>query len=240
MDRQSSAPGACWATYGATRRERAAENRESSRGFVEELTRSHGPDAPETLEARGSLAWWTGDAGDAAGARDLSAAWAADKARVCGPDDPEALGARGEHAHWTGEAGAPATARDLLAAVVDEHTRLLEERAAPADVFEPLRGPSLYWRVKHAYWTGMAGDPAAARDLYAKLVPYMISLHGPRHNDTVDAHIELARWAGEAGDPATARDLYSNLIDALTRWRDPRAHDLAEHHAWWATRAPTD
>lgn len=214
-------------------------HRDGSRASVDELTRSCGLDAPETLEARGSLAWWTGEAGDAAGARDLAAAWAADTARVCGPDDPEVLGARGEHAHWTGEAGDPATARDLLAALVDEHTRLLEERATPADVFEPLRGPTLYWRVRHAYWTGMAGDPAAARDLYAELLPDMISLHGPRHGNTVDAYIEAARWIGEAGDPATARDLYAKLINALTRWRDPIAHDLAEHHAWWATRAPS-
>ncbi|WTX00982.1 tetratricopeptide repeat protein (plasmid) [Streptomycetaceae bacterium NBC_01309] len=182
--------------------------------------RSHGPDDLETLEARGRLAWWTGAAGDAAGARDLAAAWAADTAGVCGPDDPEVLGARGEHAHWTGAAGDPATARDLLAALVDEHTRLLEERATPADVFDPLRGPTLDWRVRHAYWTGMAGDPAAARDLYAELLPDMISLHGPRHGNTVDAYIEAARWIGEAGDPAAARDLYANLIGVQILWRE--------------------
>ncbi|MEU8134946.1 tetratricopeptide repeat protein [Streptodolium elevatio] len=204
------------------------------------MTRSHGPDAPETLEAWGSLAWWTGAAGDAAGARDLAAVWSADTARACGPEDPEVLGARGEHAHWTGEAGDPATARDLLSILVEQHARLLQERATPADVLEPLRGPALYWRIKHAYWTGMAGDPAAARDLYAELLPDMARVHGPRHGNTVDAYIEAARWVGEAGDPAAARDLYAKLIEALTRWRDPVAHDLAEHHAWWATRARSD
>ena len=33
-----------------------------------------GPEHPETLKSRGNLAYWTGEAGDAAGARDQFAA----------------------------------------------------------------------------------------------------------------------------------------------------------------------
>ncbi|MCF2527146.1 hypothetical protein [Yinghuangia soli] len=190
------------------------------------------------MDARSGLAWWTGESGDVAEARDQAATLAADMARVHGPDDPEALGARGEHAHWTGEAGDPAAARDLLAAVIDEHVRLMADCATPPDGYHHLRAPSLYWRIKHAYWTGMSGDPAAARALFVALLPEMSRVHGPCHNDTLDARIEAARWIGEAGDPATARDLYAKMIDALARRGDPSARDLAEHHAWWTARTP--
>ena len=48
-----------------------------------------GPEHPDTLAARGNLARWTGEAGDAAGARDQYAALLPVAERVSGPEHPE-------------------------------------------------------------------------------------------------------------------------------------------------------
>ena len=60
-------------------------------------------------------------------------------------------------------------------------------------------------RGEHARWTGEAGDPAAARDQFAALLPNYERVLGPNHPDTCNARAELARWTGEAGGtPSTA------------------------------------
>ena len=53
-----------------------------------------GPEHPDTLAARGNLARWTGEAGDAAGARDQFAALLPVVERVLGPEHPDTLAAR--------------------------------------------------------------------------------------------------------------------------------------------------
>jgi hypothetical protein len=57
---------------------------------------AYGPEHPETLAARASLASWTGEAGDAAGARDQFAALLPIRERVSGPEHPETLAARAD------------------------------------------------------------------------------------------------------------------------------------------------
>jgi hypothetical protein len=54
-------------------------------------SRDYGPEHPRTLEARQGLAFWTGEAGDAAGARDQHAALLPIEERVLGPEHPETL-----------------------------------------------------------------------------------------------------------------------------------------------------
>ena len=71
-----------------------------------------GPEHPDTLTARGNLARWTGEAGDAAAARDQFAALLPVRERVLGPEHPDTLTARANLARWTGEAGDAAAARD--------------------------------------------------------------------------------------------------------------------------------
>ena len=60
---------------------------------------------PDTLGIRNALAWWTGQAGDAAGARDQLAALLPSYERVLGPDHPDTLDTRHELASWTEQAG---------------------------------------------------------------------------------------------------------------------------------------
>jgi hypothetical protein len=52
------------------------------------------------------LAYWTGKAGDAAGARDQFAALLPIRERVLGPEHPETLISRSDLAYWTGKADA--------------------------------------------------------------------------------------------------------------------------------------
>ncbi|NUP76205.1 MAG: tetratricopeptide repeat protein, partial [Nonomuraea sp.] len=66
--------------------------------------RVQGPDHPDTLTARANLAYWTGRAGDAAGARDLCAALLPVRARVLGRGHPATLTTRAQLAHWTARA----------------------------------------------------------------------------------------------------------------------------------------
>ncbi len=60
------------------------------------------PEHPDTLIARHNLAAWTGEAGDAARARDQYAALVPIRERVLGPDHPDTLAARHNLAAWTG------------------------------------------------------------------------------------------------------------------------------------------
>jgi hypothetical protein len=57
-------------------------------------------------------------------------------------------------------------------------------------------------RVNLAYWTGAAGDPAAARDQYATLLPVRQRVSGPEHPHTLSVRVDLSYWTGQAGDPA--------------------------------------
>lgn len=49
-----------------------------------------------------------------------------------------------------------------------------------------------------AYWTGEAGDPAEARDLFAELVPIHERVLSAEHPDAVTARLNLAYWAERA------------------------------------------
>jgi hypothetical protein len=63
-----------------------------------------GPEHSDTLAARYQLAYWTGEAGDAAGARDQLAALLPVEERVLGANHPDALAALDQLAYWTCEA----------------------------------------------------------------------------------------------------------------------------------------
>ena len=66
------------------------------------MERVLGAEHPDTLTARASLARWTGEAGDAAGARDQFAALLPIRERVLGPEHPDTVTTRASLAYWTG------------------------------------------------------------------------------------------------------------------------------------------
>ena len=65
-------------------------------------------------------------------------------------------------------------------------------------VLGPEHPDTLATRANLARWTGEAGDPAAARDLFAALLPVFERVLGPEHPDTLSARANLARWTGKA------------------------------------------
>jgi hypothetical protein len=161
-----------------------------------------GPEHRATLAARGGFALWTGEAGDAAGARDQLAALLPVFERVLGPEDPETLRIRGNLASFTGRAGDAAGARDQLAALLPIRERVLG-REHPH---------TLTARAELAYYTGEAGDAAGARDQLVALLPSRERVPGPEHPDTLMDRRSLARWTGNAGDVAAARDQLAALL----------------------------
>ena len=71
---------------------------------AEAWARILGPEHPQTLDARGGFAYWTREAGNAAGSQEEHAALLPVLERVSGPDHPATLTARGSLAYWTEKA----------------------------------------------------------------------------------------------------------------------------------------
>ena len=94
----------------------AAGARDQFAALLPVFERVLGPEHPDTLYIRHSLARWTGQAGDPASARDQFAALLPVRARVLGPDHPDTLIAHDHLAYWTGEAGDAATMKSWFVA----------------------------------------------------------------------------------------------------------------------------
>ena len=108
---------------------------------------AYGAEHPDTLAARAELAGFTGNAGDAAAARDQFAALLPVYERLLGPEHPDTLADRSNLARWTGMAGDAVAARDQFAALLP-----VDERILGAE-----HHYTLYTRRNLARWTGMAG-----------------------------------------------------------------------------------
>ena len=189
----------------------------AARDLVKLITDAHtasdafGPEHRDTLTARYNLARWTGEAGDAAGARDQFAALLPIRERVLGPEHPDTLTTRSNLAAWTGRAGDAARARDQFTALLPIDERVLG--------FE--HPDTLTTRHNLAHWTGEAGDAARARDQFAALLPILERVLGPEHPDTLTTRHNLASWTGRAGDAAGARDQFAALLPIRDRVQGP-------------------
>ena len=76
---------------------------------------------------------------------------------------------------------------------------------------------TLQRRHNLAGWTGQAGEPAKARDLFADLVPDVARVLGADHPTTLITRGNLAHWTGQAGERSKARDLFADLVPDLVR-----------------------
>ena len=182
---------------------------------------NYGPQHPRTLTTRASLANWTGEAGDRAGARDQLTALLSVRERVLGPEHPSTLTTRASLANWTGGAGDAAGARDQFAALLPVRQRVLG----------PEHRRTLFDRANLAHWTGEAGDAAGARDQFAALLRVSERVLGPEHPSTLTIQGNLAYYTGGAGDAAGARDQYAALLPVSERVLGP------EHPSTLAIRA---
>jgi hypothetical protein len=203
---------------------------ELQRRVLNARARVLGPQHADTLAARHELAYWTGQAGDAAAARDQFAALLAPRERVSGPDHPDTLAARHELAYWTGQAGDAAAARDQFAAMLP----VLQAALGPADPSTLATSASV------AYWTGHAGNAAAARDRFAALLPATQLALGPEHPDSLVNRHNLANFTGYAGDAAGARDQFAALLPVRERVLGPEHPDTLAARAslaYWTGHA---
>ncbi|MFI8238845.1 tetratricopeptide repeat protein, partial [Streptomyces sp. NPDC085866] len=134
-----------------------------------------GPDHPDTLTARHSLARWRGYAGDAAGAVAAFEELLADWLRVLGEDHPDTLTTRDDLARWRGEAGDAAGA-------VAAFEELLADRLRVQGEDHPH---TLTARHNLAYWRGTAGDAAGAVAAFEELLADRLRVLGEDHPHTL-------------------------------------------------------
>jgi hypothetical protein len=91
-----------------------------------------------------------------------------------------------------------------------------------------------------AYYTGMAGDAAAARDQVGALVPVSERVLGAEHPTTLIDRANLAYWTGMAGDAAGARDQFAALLPVYERVSGAEHPDTLAARvnlAYWTKRA---
>jgi hypothetical protein len=179
---------------------------------------AYGPEHPDTLSARHDLAYWTGRAGDAAGARDQLAALLPVRERILGAEHPDTLATRNQLAIWTGVAGDAAGARDQSAALLPAVERVLGAEYPD----------TLVTRTELARWTGNTGDAAGARDQFAVLLPAAERVLGAEHPGTLSARASLASWTGQAGDAAGACDQFAILLPLFERVLGPEHPDTLD------------
>ncbi|MDG4763308.1 FxSxx-COOH system tetratricopeptide repeat protein [Solwaraspora sp. WMMD406] len=170
-----------------------------------------GPDHPDTLAARGNLASWRGEAGDAAGAATASEQLLTDCLRNLGPDHPDTLATRSNLAYWRGEAGEAAGAATAYEQLLTDYLR----------VFGPDDPHTLATRGNLAYWRGEAGDAAGAATASEQLLTDQLRVLGPDHPHTLTTRGNLASWRGEAGDAAGAATASEQLLTDQLRVLGP-------------------
>jgi Tetratricopeptide repeat len=142
-----------------------------------------------------NLASWSGQAGNAAGARDQYAILLPIVERILGAEHPETLTVRANLTGWSGEMGDAAGARDQYAALLPIRNRALEAK----------HPDTLTIRANLAAWTGETGDAAGARDQYAALLPIYERILGAGHPNILTIRGNLA-YCTEQADIDGLRD----------------------------------
>jgi Caspase domain/Tetratricopeptide repeat len=184
-----------------------AENLRRWRSWEARFAAQVGKTHPETLNARGSIAAWTGEAGDARGALQLSQELLTEEERVLGPDHPHTLATRGYIATSTGATGDARGALQLSQELLTDRERVLG----------PDHPDTLAARGSVAGWTGQAGDARGALRLSKELLTDQERMLGPEHPDTLAARNNIAIWTGLAGNARRALRLLQELLPDLER-----------------------
>jgi hypothetical protein len=194
--------------------------------MVTEATAVLGPDHPQTLTTRQSLARWRGQAGKPVRAAAEFEALLPDYLRVLGPNHPDTLATRHGLAWWRGEARDPVGAVADLAALLADRIRVLGRNHLQ----------TLTTRYSLGRWRGQAGDPKGAVAEFKALFPDSLRLMGPDHPLTLAVRHDLAWWLGEAGDSAAGVEAFETLLTDRLRVMGPdHPHTLATRHdlGWW-------
>jgi hypothetical protein len=190
------------------------------RDHARKLLQSTEPDTVLALDTRQNLAYWRGEAGDAAGAAAAFADLLTDRLRVLGPDHPDTLTTRHELAYWRGEAGDAAGAAAAFGDLLTDRLRVLG----------PDHPDTLTTRHELAYWRGRTGDASGAATALADLLVDRLRILGPDHPHTLTTRHNLARWRGRTGDASDAAAAFGDLLTDRLRILGP------DHPATLATR----
>ncbi|MFD8382922.1 FxSxx-COOH system tetratricopeptide repeat protein [Streptomyces sp. NPDC059679] len=170
-----------------------------------------GPDHPDTLDIRDSLADWRGKAGDAAGAVSAYEQLLADYLRILGPDHPGTLDIRGRTADWRGKAGDAAGA-------VSAYEQLLADSLR---VLGPDHLRTLVSQASIAGWRGRAGDAVGAASAFEEVLTSSVRVLGPDAPFTLDSRARIAHHRGQAGDAAGAMSAFEKLLADYLRVLGP-------------------
>jgi tetratricopeptide (TPR) repeat protein len=161
-----------------------------------------GSDHPQTLLARGNVAFWTAHSGNVAEALRLAQDMLPDQERVLGPDHRDTLATRGNIAAFTGQRGDAAEALRLFQKLLPDEERVLGR----------MHPSTLITRNNVATWTGRCGNAAEALRLFRKLLPDRERVLGRMHPDTLTTRGNLAAWTGRSGNAAEALRLSRKLL----------------------------
>jgi tetratricopeptide (TPR) repeat protein len=186
--------------------------------LIADLERVHGPDHPDTLNSRNSLAIAYRAAGRTAEAVPLHEQTLAVRERVLGPDHPDTLDSRNNLAIAYRAAGRAAEAVPL-------HEQTLAAR-------ERLLGPdhprTLTSRNNLAVTYQEAGRAAEAVRLHEQTLAARERLLGPDHPDTLQSRNNLAAAYREAGRAADAVPLHEQTLAARERVLGPDHPDTVQ------------
>jgi tetratricopeptide (TPR) repeat protein len=172
--------------------------------LIADLEREQGPDHPDTLVSRNSLAIAYRAAGRAAEAIPLDEQTLAVRERVLGPEHPDTLISRNNLAVTYQEAGRSAEAIRL-----HEQTLAARQEVLGADHPDTLQSRN---NLAAAYRA--AGRPAEAVRLHDQTLAARQELLGADHPDTLQSRNNLANTYLEAGRAAEAIPLHEQTLAA--------------------------
>ncbi|WP_216906807.1 ATP-binding protein [Nocardia noduli] len=209
---------------------RAADNRDLWAAWLPSFLAAVGPDHPDSLHARGSLARWRGVSGDIAGAIAETEALLIDEQRLLGPTHPTTLTTRNNLAWLRGESG------DLNGAVAEFERLLADQRRTLA----PGHPDLFRTRNNLAYYRAHRGDLAGAIDEFERLYDDHLVQFGADHPETLGIRDNLATFRAESGDLAGAIADYERLLADRIRvlgTEHPVSLDTRDSLAWCRARS---
>jgi len=186
---------------------RQPQAREVMARALAEVMDAAGPDHPELLSARASLANSMSKMGDLAGARALRESVLAAYERTLPEDHPSLVSARGNLAASMADLGDLAGARAL-----EESVLAARERILPEDHPDLLRA-----RSNLASSMYEMGDLAGARSLFESVLAAHERVLPEDHPDLLGSRGNLAASMYEMGDLAGARSLFESVLAARER-----------------------
>ncbi|MEV0297452.1 tetratricopeptide repeat protein [Nocardia sp. NPDC050710] len=115
---------------------------------------------------------------------------------------------------------------DARRRAIDNRTSWAGWLVAFEEALPPTDTQLLAARARLARWTGDAGDPHAARDMFAALVEDCTRIFGPDHGETLKWRVQLANWVAQTGDSERAVSMLTDLLPLQLALSEPEHPDV--------------